>query len=419
MTLFKTFSYTLVTNFIKISSSLIINKVSAVYLGPSGLAIVAQLQNFILMAANFSSLGLSTGITKYIAETRGEIVKQKEYIQNIFTLNVIGISLVSLVIFFLKDEITIYLFNDAQFLNIIYFIMFSLIFSTFNIMFLSIINGKKEIKKLNLAQIFISMATMMISTILIINFNLIGALIGFLLIQIVSFIIIILFIKNDSWLNVDLIKIKLDKIITSKLSAFILMAFASNLMSHGVMIILRNHIVDTTSWLEAGYWQAIIGISANYLMVISLTMKQYYVPTISSIQSFSELKKEMNNGFKLLMPFVIITSIFIFIFKEMIIRLLFTDEFLIVSDLIWPFLLANVIKVLSLFYITVFIAKSKVNIFIYSEFIFGSLFLLMAFFGMEHYGIIGIGYAQLINYILYLIYCYYFFYKYIPSELHE
>ena len=406
-------------NFIKILSSLVINKISAVYLGPSGLAVVAQLQNFMLMATNFSSLGMSTGITKYIAETSNTVGKQKEYLQNIFTLNIFGIFLVSVLIFFLKDELSVYLFNDIKYLNIIYLIMLGLIFSTFNIMFLAIVNGQKEIKKLNLVQVCISLASMVSSSILIINFDLMGALLSFILIQIVSFLIIILFIKNDNWLTFDLLKIKLDKLITSKLGAFILIAFVSNLMSHGVMLILRNHIIVSTSWVEAGWWQAIIGISTNYLMVISLTMKQYYIPTISSIQSFSKLKKEMNSGFKLLMPFVIITSLFIFTFRDIIVTVLFSREFLIVSDLLWPFLLANVFKVFSLFYITVFISKSKVKIIIYSEFMFGGLFLLMAFLGIEYYGIIGIGYAQLINYILYLIYCYYVFYRYIPGELHE
>jgi PST family polysaccharide transporter len=48
MTLIKTSVLTGISTIIKVISAFVINKVIAIYVGPSGLAIVGQLQNFLL-----------------------------------------------------------------------------------------------------------------------------------------------------------------------------------------------------------------------------------------------------------------------------------------------------------------------------------------------------------------------------------
>ena len=56
----------------KLSSALVINKVIAIFAGPSGLAIVGQLQNAVLIINTFAQGGINSGLTKYTAEYRNK-----------------------------------------------------------------------------------------------------------------------------------------------------------------------------------------------------------------------------------------------------------------------------------------------------------------------------------------------------------
>ena len=53
---------------IKMISAFVINKIVSVYVGPSGLALIGQLQNFSQLATTIADGAISSGVTKYTAE---------------------------------------------------------------------------------------------------------------------------------------------------------------------------------------------------------------------------------------------------------------------------------------------------------------------------------------------------------------
>ena len=59
---------------------IITNKVVAVVVGSSGIAMIGQLQNFISITTLISSGGFNQGLTKYIAQNRDDVKSVKEYI---------------------------------------------------------------------------------------------------------------------------------------------------------------------------------------------------------------------------------------------------------------------------------------------------------------------------------------------------
>ena len=57
---------------VKMITMLVINKVLAVYVGPSGYAMIGQLQNFIQISTLIATGSVNTGVTKYTAEYDGQ-----------------------------------------------------------------------------------------------------------------------------------------------------------------------------------------------------------------------------------------------------------------------------------------------------------------------------------------------------------
>ena len=77
MTLIKTSILTAISTIITVISGFVINKVIALYIGPSGLAVVGQLQNFMSIVTTFSNGAITSGIVKYTAEYQTIEKKQK------------------------------------------------------------------------------------------------------------------------------------------------------------------------------------------------------------------------------------------------------------------------------------------------------------------------------------------------------
>ena len=73
--LFKITSLNSFSVVLKIGIGLITSKILAVFVGPSGMALVGNLRNFLTSLENISTLGFQNGIVKYAAENE----KNKNY----------------------------------------------------------------------------------------------------------------------------------------------------------------------------------------------------------------------------------------------------------------------------------------------------------------------------------------------------
>jgi PST family polysaccharide transporter len=65
----------------KIGIGLITSKILAIFVGPSGMALVGNFRNFTTSLETVSTLGFQTGIVKYVAESK----ENKEQLQKIFS----------------------------------------------------------------------------------------------------------------------------------------------------------------------------------------------------------------------------------------------------------------------------------------------------------------------------------------------
>ena len=76
--LFKISSLNSINVFTKIGAGLITSKVLAIYVGPSGMALIGNLRNFLASFDSISSLGFQNGIIKYVAEKKESDLELKK-----------------------------------------------------------------------------------------------------------------------------------------------------------------------------------------------------------------------------------------------------------------------------------------------------------------------------------------------------
>lgn len=410
MTLIKTSVLTAISTVIRVISGFVINKVIALYVGPSGLAVVGQLQNFMSIITTFSNGAITSGIVKYTAEYQTIEQKQKIFSSSI-SISLFCSLIISIILFGFSEYLSELILKDVQYSSV--FVVFGLTIFLFalNTVLMSILNGQKEIKKYVLVNIASSIFSLFFTSFLIMQLNLMGALYALVVNQSVIFFVTLGFVVKSSWFKLEYFKQGLDKESLSKLSRYSLMAITSALTVPVSHLIVRNYIGENLSWDDAGYWQGIWYISTMYLMVITTSLSVYYLPKLSEIQDKAELKREIFHGYKIIMPIVLVMSLVIFLLKEYVILIAFSDKFMPMMELFAWQLIGDVIKIASwlLGYIT--LAKAMTKTYISLE-ILGSLsFVLLSIYFVDNYGLVGITYAYALNYFLYMFVMIYIFRK--------
>ncbi len=402
MTLIKTSVLTGISTVIKLVSAFVINKVIALYIGPAGLAIVGQLQNFTSLITTFSNGAISSGIVKYTAEYQ-DIEEKKKIFSSSIVISLICSLIISIVLFGFSDYLSELILKDIQYSSVFLVFGATIFLFALNMVLISILNGQKEIKKYVLVNIAGSIFSLVFTSILIMQLNLMGALYAMVLNQSVMFFVTLAFVIKSSWFKLEYFKQGLDKESLSKLSKYSLMAIVSALTVPVSHLIIREYIGENLGWDSAGYWQGIWYISTMYLMLVTTTLGVYYLPRLSEIQDNKELRKEIFGGYKIIMPIVILASLIIFLLKEYVILIAFSKDFMPMIDLFAWQLMGDVIKIASWLLAYLMLAKAMTKVFIYTEILFSALFVVLSVLFVDKFGLVGITYAYSLNYFLYLI----------------
>lgn len=402
MTLIKTSVLTAISTIITVISAFIINKVLAIYVGPSGLALVGQLKDFVTMITIFSNGAITQGIVKYTAEYETIEEKQKVFSTSII-ISLVYSTIISVLLFILSDYLSVKILKDTQYSSV--FIVFgsTVFLFALNAVLMSILNGQKEIKKYVLANIMNSLVALFVTSILIFQLNIIGALYALVINQSVVFFITLLFVIKNSWFKIAYFKQGIDKETLLKLAKFSLMAITSAICVPLSHIIIRNYIGENLGWDSAGYWQGIWYISSIYLMLITTSLSVYYLPKLSSIKDKIELKKEILNGYKVIIPIVVIFAFVIFLIKEYVIIIAFDEKFMPMLELFKWQLIGDVIKIAAWLLSYLMLAKAMTKSFVFTEIIFSTTFVILSIIMVNYFGLIGMTYSFVVNYILYLL----------------
>lgn len=400
MNLIKTSFYTSISTAITFLSGFIVVKVVAVKIGPKGIAFVGQFQNTTAILTMLATAAITTGVVKYLAEHKNDPVKSRQIINTAFVIIFFSSLIISVFVMGASTYLSEEAFKTKEFW-IVYFLfgLFTMAIS-FNVVFLAILNGFKEIKKFTIINICSSLIGVSFTVFFAYTLGIEGVLIASTATAIVIFGINVYFFNKlgiswkpdfKSW----------DKKVIKMLSAYSFMALVSGFVSPIMQILVRDRIILQFSVSEAGYWQAVTKISDYYLSFITSVLSVYYLPRLSEIQVKSELRKEIFKGYQIILPAVAAIALLIWLFRDLIIHVLFTPEFLPMKPLFTFQLLGDFFKIGSWLLAFLMLAKAMTRVFIITEVLFASSFVLLSYFFMDHYGIVGATYSFCINYALY------------------
>lgn len=376
-------SATIVT---KIIAGILTSKAIAIFIGVEGMALIGNLRNFLSAVQSFAILGFYNGLVKYIAEFKNDVLQLSKTLSTAYYLGFFSTILMSFFCYYNADSINVFLFSsNYNYAYVIKVLALALPFYSLNLFCFSIMNGFSKYRMLLVINIIGQILGLSITLLLIYQNNIDGALVSAVITPSLILLMTLVAIFNQKSLvsSVKITNVSLD--ILKKFSPFAIMALVSAIALPLISIVIRNYIIDTVGIKQAGYWEAMNRISDYYLMFITSIMTLYILPRFNEIDNKKEFRKEVFNFYKSVIPIFGAGLILIYILRQYVVTLVFSDAFQPVEDLFFWQLLGDFIKVLSVVIAYQFIAKKMfwhfiiIEIFLVVIMYFSSVYLIDAF----------------------------------------
>jgi O-antigen/teichoic acid export membrane protein len=397
-------SWSSVSYFIKIVSQFVVSKVLAITIGPSGLAILGQVTNLVSIVQSVGSAGISIGVTKYVAEYANDEAEQRKIINNAFKL-VFWTSAVCLLFIitsfrFIGDSF----FGSRDYDTVIIVSGLTVFLFSINNIVIAVINGLKLFRLYVVINTLNSLLNLILALIFVYFWGLSGALISVVLTPGLLFFVSYFFVYKKTWLSFDFFSIKFDREILKKLSKFSLMAINNAIVGAIGQIVLRNIIIKNTSIAEAGLWDSMNKISSSYLLLLTTSIQVYFLPTLASITVAALVWKELLRANKLIIPIITIILFIVFCFREHIILLLFTKDFLPIKEFFGYQLMGDIIKISSWIFAYIMYARAMTRQLIITDNVFTATYILLSYFLIQEFNLKGVYIAYIINNVVYLLF---------------
>ncbi len=387
----------------RIIAGLLTSKAIAVFIGPVGLALIGNLQNFVSSFQTISIFGFYNGTVKYISEFKDNVAELSKTISTVFYVGFVSTIVVSLFCYFnagLINDLIFPVYNDYTYIIQVFAIV--LPFYALNMLSFSIMNGFSKYKILIIINIIGQILSVSIALLLIYQKKIDGALVSVVIAEAIIFLITLVGIINRRSL-VSLIQVNHVSLnFLKKISSYSLMALFSAVFLPLIAIAIRSYIIDNIGYKDAGFWEAMTRISKYYLMLVSSLITLYILPRFSEIDDDNEFKKEIFSFYKTVIPTLAIGLFIIYLLRQFIVVSVFTVEFEPVEDLFLWQLLGDFVKILSIVIAYQFLAKKMFWHYILTEaFLIVTLYITSIYFIDLFDGVKGAVVAHFVSYVMY------------------
>lgn len=387
---------------VKAISGLLLNKLLAIWVGPTGYGVIGQMQSFSVALVTISTGGINTGVVKYTAEYEGVIERQRNIWGNAFWICFSLSTISSVVLLIFNAKLSELLFNSEEYSGVLTLFSAGVFVFSLNSMLLSIVNGKRKIidyAVLNGLQALCLCAVGMALTAL---FQLKGALVSLVVGQLVACTLTIIYLLKDDWFKFKefFAPLKVGEI--RKLSKFAFIGVSTSVIGPVTVMFIRALITEAVGNEQCGYWEALNKLSGAYLMFISFPLSAYLIPRLSGVSRKSEIIKEINKCLKLYVGIALLLGIGVYFLRVEVVNALYSKEFLPVTALLLWQVMGDVVRVASWVYSNFLISHALVLPFCVCEVVASACYVLTSSNLLTEFGTVGVPISYMVTNIVYL-----------------
>jgi len=389
---------------LRMAMGFVIAKVVAVYTGPTGMAMLGQVQSMVSSLNGVINAPTGAGVVRFTAEhhKQGFTACAPWWQASLYWVAIITCFALPIGLLF-STQIASWLLHDPELAWIVIVTVSVLPFSALGTLCNSVINGQQQYRRyvgLGMLSTLIS-STVMVSLIIVANIE--GALLAASMQSALIGLVMLVANLRQSWMKLTYWWGEKDKAARKAILGYMLMALTSALTVPISLILVRNILISQVGWDSTGHWQAVWKISEVYLGVITMALGTHYLPRLSSLKGVDAIVREIHKTTVIIIPIVTIMSLGVYVVRDILISLLFTEEFRSARELFAIQLTGDVIKIASWIYAFPMISRGATKWFVTTEVSSSISFVLLSYLFISSYGLIGASIAYAVNYFAYFL----------------
>jgi len=322
-------------------------KVTSVYLGPAGIGVLSQFQYLANVILGFAAGSTNTATVRLTSEYAGDPSRFRLYVGTVArTLLAIGL-VVSLSVMIAAPWLATTLLQDPSLAPALVLFGGLYLGGLAHAFVLAIANGAKDFRSVTLINVSTILLTLLLFVVLSPIYGLAGALAAAAITPLVSVVAALFWGRRRVWMPSRPLGGGFSRKELERFLSFFPMTLAFALLPSGSQIWARDLLAAQSGWVDVGLVQGVMRLSDMYLNVFMTILSMYYLPRFAEIRRAQELRRELWRGLAVITPVVIAIGAVLYIARDLLIRIVFTPEFLPMRDLFAWQMSGNVLRVVS------------------------------------------------------------------------
>lgn len=380
-------------------------KFVAILLGADGMGVSALFTSSSNTIQKFASLGLNLAIVREMADSSADKETASRFIALSLRILIATSLLGALVCILLAEPLSRLTFGDSGMTRQFMFLGIAVGLGIAGTGVLSMLQGLHEVKRLSKASIVGGLTGLLVGVPLYYFFGINGIVPAMIALSLAMFLFYYLSLRKV----IDMAPFKgftrQHMPVIKRMIAMGLILMASDLIGTSVTYIINLFIRSFGSDAAVGLYQAANSATAQYSGMVFTAMAMDYFPRLTKAASDNRLMHGIVNRQTEIVSFIIAPAACLLILTApLVIRILFTKEFEPILPLMRWMGLGITLRALlmPMGYIT--FAKNNKKVFFALEGIFGNfLTLVLSCLGFYFFGLIGLGYAFVVDNAMCLI----------------
>ncbi|MCF5727390.1 O-antigen translocase [Aeromonas veronii] len=399
--LFKVTAMTGLLTLLKMAMGFVIAKVVAIYTGPTGMAMLGQVQSLVGSLNGIINAPAGSGVVRFTAEYKDQGFEAcapwwRAALQWVLIISAIAIP--SGII--LAEPVAAWLFQDKALAWVVIATISVLPLTAIGTLCNSVINGQQLYRR----YVGLGMLSALISSGVMLGMiawqNIEGALLAAAVQAALIGVVMLITNLRQPWFKLRYWWGAVEPKARKDICGYMLMAITSALTVPVSLILVRNILIAQVGWDATGQWQAVYKISEVYLGVITMALGTYYLPRLASLHGVDSIVREIHKTASVVIPMVSIMALGVYLLRDVAISLLFTDEFRSARDLFAIQLTGDVIKIATWLFAYPMLSRGATKWFMGTEILFSLSFVILTYFFVSKMGLKGATISYLVNYLI-------------------
>ncbi|EJM58673.1 O-antigen translocase [Pseudomonas sp. GM48] len=382
---------------VKAVAGLIVIKLLAWKLGPDGFGLLGQLMTLVAITGMFAGGGITNGLIKVLAESPVASKEGKAWFATAFTLTTVISAIVALFLMLFSSALSSRLMQGG----------FTALFVGLGLVqaivgYASLVQAEASSRGESVFYAKVNILGTVLGTLVLAlavnSFGFDGAAYSVMLMPALTAIVTLLFMASGRRELFHFSRFLVDRVRMRHLLSFSVLALVGSTSVPVAQILMRDGMAQKFGWEQVGLWQGVIKLSDVYMQFVGVVLMNYVLPRYASAANLNLVIKEFKISLLWLLSALMLGFIALYSLKNIVVRLVFSNEFLPMTDYFLPQMVGDVFRTIASAISLIFMARGAVRVSIIFEFAQGififSVFLML----LSTFGSMAPVYAHVITY---------------------